>query len=449
LNAALTGFFEEATREQLRLRLAIDGPSGSGKSVTVLRFALALARDAAQCAGRDPKDPENLRIAVICTERRSARKYAGMDFGDGVFKFRVRDMTSFSPTEYTTAIEAAGGLGADVCIVDGLSQAWEGKEGALEMKDRAAEASGNSFTAWKDVTPAHRRMVDAILTSPCHMLVTMRSKTAYVLDKDETTGRTTPRRVGVAPVQRAGMEYEFDVYASMDWNHMLSVSKTRCPALDGRVALKPGAAFMAPVLDWLHLGTQAAPDGLRVAHINDDQMEQVAQLAFLCEMSMDRVRAQLPRLLGVAEFSSLREEEAARLIEWLKGQAEGLARQRAQPSVAVPIGEPAAPSPTSRPRGSVRDDQLDEIVKLRNEMFQGVPEGEVILAWRGIMERRGVVSAQQLSAEQAADLIKGLAYHVSLQQLEKAVNNPDGNGQNVDAPQGQEGGDGAEEPIPF
>lgn len=50
---------------------------------------------------------------------------------------------------------------------------------ALRMQDQAAKALRNSFAAWRGVTPEHNRLVDTLLQSDCHVIVTMRTKTAY------------------------------------------------------------------------------------------------------------------------------------------------------------------------------------------------------------------------------------------------------------------------------
>lgn len=146
--------FRPATKKRSRLRMAIDGPSGSGKTYTSLRFATELGT----------------KIAVINTESGAIEKYLG-DSPDGVpFAFDVCELPDHSPSRYIEAIEAAGKAGYDVLIIDSLSHAWDGVSGALELVDKKG---GNRFTAWKDVTPLHRRMIDAILRSPCHIIATM------------------------------------------------------------------------------------------------------------------------------------------------------------------------------------------------------------------------------------------------------------------------------------
>lgn len=231
--------FRKATRTQSKLRMTIDGPAGSGKTYTALRFAHGLKNGG--------------RIAFIDTERGSASKYVG-DAPDGEpWDFDVLELTTFSPERYTAAIEAAGKAGYSVLVIDSLSHAWEGVGGALEIKDRAG---GNQWTAWRSVTPIHNRMVDAILQSPCHVITTMRSRMEYVQETDDN-GKTVIRRVGLSPIQRPGMEYEFDVVCDMDWAHILRVSKTRCPAIVDKVVEKPGLEFVAVIKEWLASGVEA------------------------------------------------------------------------------------------------------------------------------------------------------------------------------------------------
>lgn len=222
--------------------MALDGPAGSGKTYTALRFAHALA------SGRP--------IAFIDTERGSASKYAG-EAPDGTpWAFDVVELTTFSPETYTEAIESAGRAGYAVLVIDSLSHAWEGKGGALEIKDRVG---GNQYTAWRAVTPMHNRMIDAILQSSCHVITTMRSRMDYVQNLDEHGKVIGVQKVGMAPIQRPGTEYEFDVVADIDWAHILTVSKSRCSALQDAKREKPGPEFMAPLIEWLSSGAAPAP----------------------------------------------------------------------------------------------------------------------------------------------------------------------------------------------
>ncbi|MBS2031953.1 MAG: ATP-binding protein [Deltaproteobacteria bacterium] len=226
--------FTQATKKQARLRLALTGPAGSGKTWTALAIATGLGG----------------RIAVVDTERGSASKYADL------FRFDTTELENFHPQKYIDAIAEAERADYDVLILDSLSHEWSGKGGALELVDAAARRSksGSTFNAWRDVTPLQQALMDAILRSRCHVIFTMRSKVEYVLE--DRDGKKVPRKVGLAPVQRDGVEYEADVIGELDLENVLTITKSRCPALTGQVISKPGAALGKTLAAWLSDGVQ-------------------------------------------------------------------------------------------------------------------------------------------------------------------------------------------------
>jgi hypothetical protein len=230
--------FKKATKEKSKLRLALMGPSGSGKTFTALTFATAISD----------------KIAVIDSERGSASKYADL------FSFDAVDLDNHAPQTYCKMIQEAEKAGYEVLIIDSLSHAWAGKDGALEQVDKAAKKSqsGNSFAAWREVTPQHNALVDAMLQSKCHIIATMRTKQEYVLEENER-GKKIPKKVGMAPVQREGVEYEFDVICDLNLEHDLVVSKTRCHLVDGVVTRNPGKDFAETLKNWLDNGVAPAP----------------------------------------------------------------------------------------------------------------------------------------------------------------------------------------------
>lgn len=226
--------FQKATKKKSRLRLALLGPSGSGKTYSALAIGKHLGK----------------RIAVIDTERGSASKYA-----DDVAEFDVLELTSFSPTKYIAAMREAASAGYDVLVVDSLSHAWFGADGILDQKDKKG---GNSFDAWRTLTPQHNDLVEAILAYPGHVICTMRSKMEYVQEKD-SKGKTVVRKVGMAPVQREGMEYEFDVIGEMDVDHALHITKSRAPTLADAIIRKPSKDVAEALLGWLDQGAVDEP----------------------------------------------------------------------------------------------------------------------------------------------------------------------------------------------
>lgn len=228
--------FQKAVKTKSKLRLSIAGPSGSGKTYTALAIAKGIGK-----------------TALIDTESGSASKYAD------TFDFDVLELTPpFHPDKFIRAIAEASAAGYDVVIVDSLSHAWSGSGGLLEIVDDTAKRmkSSNSFAAWKDATPIQNRLIEAVVRSGIHIIATMRSKTEYILEN--VNGKNIPRKVGMAPVQRDGFEYEFDVVAELDYDHNFVVTKTRCAAIDNLVVNKAGDNVSTILLNWLNSGEAVA-----------------------------------------------------------------------------------------------------------------------------------------------------------------------------------------------
>jgi len=228
--------FKRASKTQARLRLALIGPAGSGKTMTALQIATALGGP----------------VAVMDTEHGSASKYASL------FEFDAFEPASFHPQTYIDAIRVAEEGGYRVLIIDSLSHAWSGKDGALELVDRAAKRNqgGNNFSAWRDVTPLHNALVEALIGARIHIIATIRAKMEYVQEKNEQ-GRSVVRKIGLQPVQRDGLEYEFDVVADLNQDNDLIIGKTRCPALSGKAFNRDGAGVACILADWLSEGAPA------------------------------------------------------------------------------------------------------------------------------------------------------------------------------------------------
>jgi hypothetical protein len=224
-----------AAKERAKLRLGIAGPAGSGKSYTGLLIASALGG----------------RVGVIDTEHRSAHLYAELIPGG----FDVLELPPpFSPDNYVAAIHAFEMAGVSTIIIDSLSHAWAGEGGALDMQGKIADKTGNSWSAWRSVTPKHNALVEAILQSPCHIIATMRSKMDYVQDGD--SGKSKVKKVGLAPVMRDGIEYEFTVFMEMDQAHNGFIGKDRTQLFDNQIVERPNAEMGQKLLSWLNNGIE-------------------------------------------------------------------------------------------------------------------------------------------------------------------------------------------------
>lgn len=231
--------FTKAVKHEAKGRIALIGPAGTGKSFTMLTIARELA-------GKDGK------IAAIDTEQGSLSKYADL------FEFDVAPLASFTAPAFIEALTAAEQGGYSVFCCDSLSHFWMGKDGTLEFVDNAKSRSSSrdAMSGWAAFRPYEREMVDRMISSPCHVICTMRTKTAY--EEQERNGKKVRVKIGLAPVQRDGLEYEFDFVGSMDDENALIVDKTRCPAYSGKAISKPKGSDFAPFREWLQ-GAPAAP----------------------------------------------------------------------------------------------------------------------------------------------------------------------------------------------
>lgn len=218
--------FKPATKDMSYLRLAIYGPSGSGKTYSSLAIATGMGG----------------KIAVIDTERGSASLYADQ------FKFDVLEPEDYRIQTYLEAIKMAEDAGYEILIIDSLSHAWFQ---LLETVDVIAKSKykGNSWAAWSDATPAHRSLFDTILRYPGHVIATMRSKTEWTTQGP--TGKTRPVRVGLAPEQRKGTEYEFTMLMELTPEHTCEVTKDRTGKFQDRLIEKPGPEIGEELMEWL------------------------------------------------------------------------------------------------------------------------------------------------------------------------------------------------------
>lgn len=222
-----------AERRQAKLRLALTGVSGCGKSLGAINIASGM----------------NKKFIVIDTEHKSADLYAN------VAEFDVLTLDKpFTPDKYIQAINYCEKQGYEVIIIDSLSHAWAGEGGALDMHDAATQASAskNSYLAWKDVTPWINKLINAIIQSPSHIITTLRVKTHH--DLVDVGGKKKPVKIGLAPIQKDGLEYEFTTVLNLDKDsYLYTSSKDRTGIFEGkheRLSKETGEQL----IEWLNSG---------------------------------------------------------------------------------------------------------------------------------------------------------------------------------------------------
>jgi hypothetical protein len=277
--------FEKAQRKKSKLRLGLVGTAGSGKTYSALKIAKGLGG----------------RIAVIDTENGSADLYANLcDYDVCTLQ------APYEVNKYIQAIEYAEKNNYDIIIIDSLSHAWAGEGGLLDLQGKIADSGRggtNSYTAWRSVTPLHNKLIETIITSKCHIIATMRAKTDYSMEKDDNTNKTIIRKVGLAPVQREGMDYEFTLVFDLNHNHTAQASKDRTSLFENKLSITLDETTGQLLNEWLN-------SGVDIPLITEEQEKK------LDELGVDKkILCDYYRVSSVKELTFLQGQRAIELKE--------------------------------------------------------------------------------------------------------------------------------------
>lgn len=229
--------FKRAERRKAKLRLALSGTSGSGKTTGALLIAKGLGG----------------RIAVLDTERGSASLYANL------VDFDVVELgPPYTPERFTEVVNAAEKSGYDTLILDSITHEWKGAGGVLQIVEDLARSKfrGNSYAAWNEGTPRHQKFIDSMLHSNMHIICTMRSKAVYV--ESERNGKKALTKEAAAPEQRDGLEYEFTAVLDIHREGNLALaSKDRTNLFKDPLVITEQVGV--DLLEWLEQGADAPP----------------------------------------------------------------------------------------------------------------------------------------------------------------------------------------------
>lgn len=230
--------FKKASRKQQKLRLLLEGASGSGKTYSALLIAKAIS------------EKLNKRIAFIDTEFGSASLYSDR------FDFDTLELTPpFTPEKYIEAITGAVNDGEyGVLIIDSISHEWSGQGGCLDIQS----SLGGTFNDWKKVTPRHQRFINTILESNIHIIGCARTKSDYVMEEGinkKGQATTKPVKVGTKTEQREGLEFEFTTIFRLNQNHIATVSKDRTSLFENEDAIITEETGIK-LYDWLNVGVE-------------------------------------------------------------------------------------------------------------------------------------------------------------------------------------------------
>jgi hypothetical protein len=285
--------FKKAERKQVKLKLAITGPSGAGKTFSALKIAQGLSPSG--------------RIAFIDTENGSGSLYADTP---GMPEYDVIELAPpFTSERYMKIIDQAVAEKYDVLIIDSISHQWNGEGGIMDRKDKEQQAkpTANSYALWAKYTPEHERFKQKLLQSQIHLIATMRSKQDYILETNDK-GKTAPRKVGLAPIQREGAEYEFTTVFDMTTEHIATVSKDRTGLFDQEY-FKPDEITGKRIKDWMASGKEFMPEAeFKMGEQEWAAIESLSQAAQITKADLTKYLAandMNPRDLDKSDFDQI------------------------------------------------------------------------------------------------------------------------------------------------
>lgn len=234
--------FKEASRKDVRIKMALAGPAGAGKTLGALLIAKGLVSDIKN-------------VGVVQTESGRAQCYL-----EHIGPFKIMEMQPpFEPGKFVEAIGVAEKAGLKCLVLDSLSDEWAGLGGSLDLHAKASEVTKNSFTAWKRITPKHEEVFNKILSSPLHIIATIKKKSDYVME--EVTNKRgqkvqQPRRVGTKDIQREGTEYRWMLQFDIDQKaNEATCSKDNTSLFQGREPFVIDESVGQKIRNWC-LGTK-------------------------------------------------------------------------------------------------------------------------------------------------------------------------------------------------
>ena len=228
-----------SSKKQAKIKLALQGCAGSGKTYSALLLAYGLCSDWS-------------KIAVIDSENGSADLYASLG------QYNVLPLQdNFTPETYTKTIEVCENAGMEVIIIDSISQCWD------NLLEYHAGLQGNSFTNWQKVTPRINAFMQRILQSDKHIICTMRCKQDYVLN--EKNGKMVPEKVGLKAVMRDGIDYEFTIVFDINMKHQAISSKDRTNLFMERPDFTITSSTGQSILNWCNDGVNVDMVRLQVS----------------------------------------------------------------------------------------------------------------------------------------------------------------------------------------
>ena len=235
----------KAERKKAKMRIWISSASGQWKTYSSLLMAKWLAKW------------DLSKVCLIDTENWSWHLYSHL----GEYSIIEIDPADASTANILEAFKAAEDAWFEVIIWDSSSHRWDW---ILSKNDEVAKRMfNNSFRAWAETTPLYNRVVNHMLASPCHVIITSRKKQEYALEKSEN-GKNEVKKLWMKDVQRDTFEYELTTVFNLDQLHYATVSKDRTELFDWQEPFIITEETWKIMLEWCESGKEVKPEPKKV-----------------------------------------------------------------------------------------------------------------------------------------------------------------------------------------
>jgi len=101
--------------------------------------------------------------------------------------------------------------------------------------------------------------MNAMLSSKCHIITTVRRKQEYEMGKD-ASGKTEVRKLGLKEQTRDGWEYELTINFQLDTTHLATASKDRTGLFMGKPEFVPTEETGKMIAEWCESGEDPAAE---------------------------------------------------------------------------------------------------------------------------------------------------------------------------------------------
>lgn len=259
-NSSLSGVlsFRDATRQQAKASILIEGLTGRGKSGLALLLGYALS-------GKDWS-----KVYAVDTENKSLDLFEGLNMSTGTKcePFKKVDLLpshGFAPTNYLLCKENAIKAGGSVIINDSITHMWQQEGGVLDLVTQVQQKDSrkyNNYTAWgaPEVKEQKQAIYDVVRDSRIHVISTVRVKEKFEINSDHTL-----TSLGEQEQQMPDLKYEPDLVLHMLKAGAMNGTAPTVKVIKSRYAiLQEGETYqftdniIQSLVDYLQEGTDPA-----------------------------------------------------------------------------------------------------------------------------------------------------------------------------------------------